>query len=170
VSLIIEGRIWKFGDNISTDLLKPQITRVNNMTNSEASKYVMYANRPRWTEKVKPGDIIVGGKNFGCGSSRLAIGPIKELGISCILAESIARIFFRNAINFGFPLLVTPGISDFCEEGDTLKINIATGTVQNISTQKEIFTIPLPENSPPMLILGAGGIIEYLKKELSLDV
>lgn len=165
MSFIFEGRIWKFGDSISTDLLKPQITRVRHMTNAEAAKYVMSANRPGWVDQVVPGDIIIGGTNFGCGSSRLAIGPIRELGISCIIAESMARIFFRNAINYGFPVQVAPGITDFCQERDILRINIVTGVIENITTQKTMKVEPLPEDSPPMQILKAGGILEQLKKD-----
>jgi 3-isopropylmalate/(R)-2-methylmalate dehydratase small subunit len=165
LSFIFENRIWKFGDNISIDLLKPQITRVRNMTNTEAAKYVMYANRPTWIDEVESGDIIVGGKNFGCGSSRLAIGPIKELGISCIIAESMARIFFRNAINYGFPVLIAPGIQNLCQEGEVLRINIITGEIKNITLNTEMKVEPLPQGSPPMQILKAGGIIEFLKQE-----
>jgi len=165
MSFVFEGRIWIFGDDINTDLLKPQITRVRNMTDAEAAKYVMFANRPGWVKKVKPGDIIVGGKNFGCGSSRFAIGPIKELGISCIIAESMSRIFFRNAINYGFPVLITPGITNFCQEGNILRINIISGVIQNITKQKEMNVEPLPEDSPPMQILKAGGILSQLKQE-----
>ena len=169
MSFVFEGKIWKFGDSISTDLLKPQITRVRHMTNTEAAKYVMSANRPGWVDQVEHGDIIVGGKNFGCGSSRLAIGPIKELGISCIIAESMARIFFRNAINYGFPVLIAPGISHFCKEGDVLRINVVTGIIENITTKKDMKVEPLPEESPPMQILKAGGIFEQLRKELQLN-
>lgn len=167
MSFIFEGRIWKFGDSISTDLLKPQITRVKHMTNAEAAKHVMSANRPGWVDQVKPGDIIIGGKNFGCGSSRVAIGPIKELGISCIIAESMARIFFRNSINYGFPVMIAPGITDFCQEGDVLRINVITGVIENITTQKDMKVEPLPEDSPPMQILKVGGILAQLKKEQS---
>jgi 3-isopropylmalate/(R)-2-methylmalate dehydratase small subunit len=166
MSFIFEGKVWKFGDNISTDLLKPQITRVKNMSNAEAAKYVMAANRPGWVDQVEAGDIIVGGTNFGCGSSRLAIGPIKELNISCIVAESIARIFFRNAINYGFPVLIAPGITNFCKEGHTLIVNIITGEIQNLTTKKIMWGESLPEESPPIQILKDGGILEKLKKEL----
>lgn len=167
MSFTFKGRVWKFGDNISTDLLKPQITRVKNMTNSDAAKYVMSTNRPGWVDQVEVGDIIVGGKNFGCGSSRLAIGPIEELHISCIVADSIARIFFRNAINYGFPVLIAPGITNFCQEGDVLRINVITGVIENVTTKKEMRGEPLPEDSPPMKILKAGGILEKLNKEFT---
>jgi len=169
MSFIYEGKVWKFGDSISTDLLKPQITRVKNMSNIEAAKYVMSANRPGWASQVEEGDIIVGGRNFGCGSSRLAIGPIKELKIGCIVAESMARIFFRNAINYGYPVLIAPGITDFCEEGDILKINIITGEIQNKTKNRKMWGEPLPEDSPPVQILKDGGIFEKLKKEIELN-
>ena len=163
--MIIQGKVWKFGDSINTDLLKPQFTRVRNMTDLEASKYVMHANRTSWAEKVEKGDLIVGGKNFGCGSSRLASGPIKALGISCILAESMSRIFFRNSISIGLPVMIAPGITHFCEEGDLVKINFSTGVINNYDSGKEFKVNSIPIDSPPIIILKEGGIWSLLEKE-----
>jgi 3-isopropylmalate/(R)-2-methylmalate dehydratase small subunit len=163
--MLVEGKVWKFGDNISTDWLKPQITRVKNMSSKEASKYVMNTNRLGWAEKVNKGDIIVAGTNFGCGSSRLASDPIKELGISCIIAESMSRIFFRNSIAVGLPVLVAPGITSLCVEGDTIRVDFSSGEILNIKTREKLKIMPLPEGSPPMMILKLGGIFSILEKE-----
>ena len=169
MSLVVKGKVWKFGNNISTDLMMPGfavLTRPN-MKPEEMAKYVMYSNRPGWVEQVKPGDIIVGGKNFGCGSSRPAALALKVLGISCVIAESIGRIFFRNSINLGFPVMIASGITEFFGEDDLIEANFTTGEIKNITTGKTMKAKPLPKNSPPMKILEAGGINALLKKEYS---
>lgn len=164
---MIKGRVWKFGDNVSTDLIMPGFVLKTRpaLTFEEVTKYVMSSNRPGWAKQVRSGDVIVGGRNFGCGSSRVAAKPLITLGISCVLAESVARIFFRNSISSGFPVLNAPGISSFCQEGDILEIKIETGKIKNLSTQKMMNIEPLPEDSPPMHILKAGGIMRLLEKE-----
>lgn len=138
-----------------------------NISALEASKYVMYSNRPGWASLVNEGDIIIGGKNFGCGSSRVAAQPLMALGIRAVVAESIARLFFRNCISSGLPVMNARGISRFCNEGDVLQIYFNTGEIVNHSTQGNMNGEFLPENSPPMKILEAGGILEFLKKEYS---
>ena len=165
--LIVEGRVWKFGDNISTDLMMPgfAVKARPDMKDEEAAKFVMYSNRPGWAEKVEPGDIIVGGRNFGCGSSRVAAKPLMALGIKCVLAESLARIFFRNSINAGLPVMVAPSITEFCMEGNIIRADITTGKIENLTTGKTMQTDPLPEDSPPMHILMVGGIKSLLEKE-----
>lgn len=167
MSLVIMGKVWKFGDNISTDLMMPgyAVKTRPDMTEEEASRYVMYSNRPGWAEQVNTGDIIVGGRNYGCGSSRIAAGPLKALGISCIISESMARIFFRNCLNSGLPVMTAPGITDFCQEGDILEVNIIYGEIKNVTMGNTMKVEPLPEDSPPMQILKAGGIISLLEKE-----
>ena len=165
--MIIKGKVWKFGNNISTDLMMPSfaVKQNPNITPLEASKYVMYSNRPGWVRLVNDGDLIVGGKNFGCGSSRVASEPLKALGIKGIIAESFARIFFRNSISTGLPVMNAEGTSEFCEEGDILQINFLTGEIVNEESKQTMKGDPLPKHSPPMEILNAGGIIEFLKKE-----
>lgn len=166
LSFIFKGNVWKFGDNINTDLIMPSVAYVKVGHNYlELAKYVMYNIRPGWVEKVKKGDILIGGKNFGCGSSRPAAGPLKALGISCIIAESISRIFFRNSISLGLPAIEAPSIRGFCIENDILKINIGSGEIWNISTGKKMKVKPLDKNSPPMQILKAGTLHEYFKKQ-----
>jgi 3-isopropylmalate/(R)-2-methylmalate dehydratase small subunit len=125
----------------------------------------MRSNRPEFAKQVQPGDIIVGGQNFGCGSSRAATRNLLTLRIGCVLAESIARIFFRNSINLGFPVLTTPGITGFCHEGDILHVDFNTGEIRNLKTGRVMNAEPLPEDSPPMQLLQAGGMMAILEKE-----
>lgn len=164
---VLRGRVWRFGDNINTDLMMPGfavLTRPD-ITPEEAAKYCMHSNRPDWAAQVKPGDIIIGGKNFGCGSSRPAGRSLKALGISIVVAESVARIFFRNCVNLGFPLMVCKGVSQAFDEGDTAEVKIATGEIRNLTTGKTVQGEPLSEDSPPMKILRAGGIMSLLERE-----
>ena len=164
-----KGRVWKFGDSVSTDLLVPGSKVLANpgITSSEAAKFCMSANRPGWAEnEVQRGDIIVGGTNFGCGSSRNGSEPLKELGISVVLAESIARIHLRNAVNTGVPTLVAPGISSFVDEGQQLEVNIVTGEVRNLDTGATLQAEAWPEDSPPFQILMAGGLNNYMKTKV----
>ncbi len=164
---VIKGKVWKFGDNISTDLMMPGfvMAKYGDMAVQEMSRYCMFSNRPDWSAQVKPGDIIVGGKNFGCGSSRPAPASLKALGISVVIADSMGRIFFRNAINLGLPVMVCKDVHEAFSEGDIAEVNITTGEIRNISSGKVLQGEPLPEDSPPMQVLRAGGIIPLLEKE-----
>ena len=164
---ILKGKVWKFDDNISTDLMMPSflIDKESDMTLEERAKYCMFSNRPDWAAQVKPGDIIVAGKNFGCGSSRPAAAQFKMLGISIVVAESMSRIFFRNAINLGFPVLICKGAHDAFSEGDIAEVNITKGIVKNLTTGKTLQGETLPADSPPMQVLKAGGILALLENE-----
>jgi 3-isopropylmalate/(R)-2-methylmalate dehydratase small subunit len=164
--LVYAGRVWKFGDNISTDLMMPGESLFKAKTPQERALYCMQANRPGWSRQVRPGDILVAGKNFGCGSSRPATENLKSLGISCVVAESISRIFFRMSVNHGFPLLICPGATGLCEEGDQIRVDIGTGIVQNERTGASIEGEAMPPDSPPMEILQAGGMVQYLARFL----
>ncbi len=158
---VIEGKVWKFGDNISTDFLMPGFTQGE--TPQERAAFCMRANRPEFAREVQPGDIIVAGKNFGCGSSRPAARNLITLGVSCVIAESFGRIFFRNSANLGFPVLYCRGVYDAFKEGDTLQANFHTGEVKNLNSGKVLQADPLPEVA--MRILNAGGIVALLKEE-----
>ncbi|MBI4331036.1 MAG: 3-isopropylmalate dehydratase [Chloroflexi bacterium] len=160
---VFQGKIWKFGDNISTDLLMPGFS--HGKPPRERASFCMHANRPEFAAKVAPGDVIVAGRNFGCGSSRPAASNLMTLGISCVVAESFARLFFRNSINMGFPLLYCPGVQGAFAEGDTLQVDFRTGEVRNASTGKILPAEPLPQIA--MDILDAGGVVALLKKEYS---
>ncbi|MCI9331146.1 MAG: 3-isopropylmalate dehydratase [Oscillibacter sp.] len=164
---VLRGRVWIFGDNISTDLLMPGFAAMSNpdMSPQESARYCMYSNRPGWAEQVRPGDLIVAGRNFGCGSSRPGSKVLKTLGIGAVIAESAARIFFRNSINLGFPVVACPGVLDLFAEGEELEADLRTGVIRNLSTGKTIVGSPLPEGSPPMEILKAGGLLPLLERQ-----
>ena len=162
------GRVWKFGDRISTDFMMPgpRVLANPDLTVEAAAQFCMDANRPGWAADVQPGDILVAGINFGCGSSRNGSQSLQALQISVVLAESISRIHLRNAVNTGLPTLVAPGISEFVEEGQELKVNIVTGEVKNLDTDAVLQAEPWEEGTPPYEILMAGGLDAYMKVKL----
>jgi 3-isopropylmalate/(R)-2-methylmalate dehydratase small subunit len=165
---VFAGKVWKFGDKVSTDLMVPgsAVLARPGITPEEAASYCMRANRPEWSSQVSPGDILVAGVNFGCGSSRNASAPLKVLGVSVVLAESVSRIHLRNAINSGLPTLVCPGISGFVDEGEQLRVNIVTGEVENLTRGGRIDAEAWPEDSPPFQILMAGGFEPFIRRKL----
>ncbi len=157
----LRGHVWKFGDNINTDLMMPGFT-LRGMGLDEAKKYCMHANRPEFAGQVQPGDVIVGGKNFGCGSSRPAPDVLIALGVSCILAESAGGIFYRNCINSGLPIITQKDLSNSFEEGDEVEVFLETGYVKSLQTGK---TISIPSFPPELqAILDAGGILNVIKR------
>lgn len=163
------GKVWKFGDRISTDFMMPgsRVLANPNMTLEEKAACCMEANRPGWaTTEVEPGDIVVGGINFGCGSSRNGSEPLKALGIAVVLADSIARIHLRNAVNTGLPTLVAPGISRFVEEGERLEVDITSGVVKNLDQGTTMQAQPWEQGTPPYEILMAGGLDAYMRQKL----
>jgi len=168
MNTVITGKVWKFGDRISTDFLVPgsRVLANPDISPEAAAKYCMEANRPGWAEAVQPGDIVVGGINFGCGSSRNGSAPLKVLGIAAVLAESISRIHLRNAVNTGLPTLVAPGISSFVKEGQRLEVDIASGAVNNLDTGAVMTAQAWPAGTPPYEILMAGGLDEYMRAKL----
>ncbi len=158
------ARVWKFGDNINTDLILPILAFY--LTPQEQTKFVFKANRPGWVELVQPGDIIVGGNNFGTGSSRPAARSLKNLGLGCMVANSINGLFFRNCVNFAFPAMECPGVFDGFNEGDVAEIDFDAATVKNTTQNKTLPGIALP---PKLLeLLKAGGIYPLLEKEGSI--
>lgn len=159
--MLIKGRVWKFGDNIDTDLMLPNVAFKKRI--DEQAKFVFKANRPGWADQVKKGDIIVAGKNFGTGSSRPAAQVIKFLGIEAIIADSINGLFFRNCINYGLLAFNLPGGSDHFQEGEVAEVDPHTGSIKNLSTGISLQTGALPEML--MKIIEAGGIIDLLQKE-----
>ena len=155
------ARVWKFGDNINTDLILP--IRAFYLPAEEQARYVFQANRPGWANEVKPGDILIGGKNFGMGSSRPAARSLRNLGLACLVAHSINGLFFRNAVNFAFPALECPGVQDAFEEGDVAAVDFERATVTNITRGKALTGRSMP---PKLLeLVKAGGIYPLLEKE-----
>jgi 3-isopropylmalate/(R)-2-methylmalate dehydratase small subunit len=160
----VHGKAIKFGENIDTDVILPGKYLV--LTDpKELAKHAMESLDPAFPEKAKKGVILVGGKNFGCGSSReQAPLALKYAGVQCVLAESFARIFFRNAINIGLPVIEHKGISAAVDNGDELAVDFEAGKVQNLSKGKSIQVAKLP----PFIveILSDGGLIENLRRRL----
>ena len=160
--MMIRGRVWKFGDNISTDHIAPGRYFHLRTNLLELTKHVLEDAREEFPKLVKPGDIIVAGKNFGLGSSREhAPRIIKLAGVSAVIAKSFARIFYRNAINIGLPLVETDAV-DRISEGDEVEVNLENGKLKNLTTGDEYSFVPLP---PFMMgILKLGGIKEYIRR------
>ena len=155
------ARVWKFGDNINTDLILPILAFY--LTPQEQTRFVFKANRPGWVDLVQPGDIIVGGDNFGMGSSRPAARSLRNLGLGCLVANSINGLFFRNCVNFAFPAMECPGVFDSFAEGEVAEVDFDTGSVRNATTNKALNGVCLP---PKLLdLLKAGGIYPLLEKE-----
>jgi 3-isopropylmalate/(R)-2-methylmalate dehydratase small subunit len=159
--MLIKGRVWKFGDDMNTDLMMPQDTF--RLSIEEQARAVFRVNRPGWADQVKQGDIIVAGKNFGIGSSRPAARTFKFLGIEAIIADSINGLFLRNCINFGLPGFSLPGIVNYFQELELAEIDLNAGTIKNLNTETCLKIEVLPEML--MKIIDAGGIIELLQKE-----
>ncbi len=158
----MKGRIWKFGDNIDTDLIIPA-RYLNTSDPKELAQHAMEDADADWVNKNKPGDIIVGGENFGCGSSREhAPIAIKAAGVPVVIAKSFARIFYRNAINIGLPILECKDAADEIKEGDVVEVDLATGTIKNQTSNKTYKAEPFPDFMQK--IIKAGGLINYIKK------
>lgn len=159
----IIGRTWKFGDNVDTDLIIPA-RFLNVFDGVELSKNCFVDHRPEFHEKVRPGDIVVGGRNFGCGSSREhAPLAIKESGVRVILSKSVARIFYRNSFNIGLPVLESEEAVDFIEDGDEISVNLSTGEIVNRSNDQQFLAKPIPAFMGK--IIQAGGLVAYIKQE-----
>lgn len=161
--MIVESKVWKFGDDVNTDLIIAGKYKYDTLDMRELANHAFEAVRPEFSESVREGDVIVAGENFGCGSSREQAPLIlKALGLNAIVAESFARIFYRNAINVGLPALECEGISRSVREGDILRIDLDTGRVENVDTGTSFSFKPLPRLI--LKILNEGGLVPYIKK------
>ncbi|BDG58930.1 3-isopropylmalate dehydratase small subunit [Caldinitratiruptor microaerophilus] len=160
----VRGRAHKFGPDIDTDVIIPAYY-LNTIDPVELGKHCMEAADPDFSKKVKPGDIIVAGKNFGSGSSREhAPIAIKGCGIGAVVAESFARIFFRNAINIGLPILESPEAAAAIQAGDEVEIDLEAGRITDLTTGQTFQATPLP---PFMMeIFRAGGLVPYLRQKI----
>ena len=162
---VMKGKAWKFGNNIDTDQIYPGIY-VELTEMEDIKKHALSGSaEPKFADEVQPGDIVVAGTNFGCGSSREhAAMTLKGAGVGAVLAESFGRIFFRNAINLGLPVIVCPGISKCAQKGDEIRIDIETGEVTDVTRGKVLKTTPF---SPYVLnIVESGGIKNMIRKSL----
>ena len=164
LSQVIRGRVWKFGDSIETDAINPYYRYP---TMDELKLHTMEAYRPEFPKEVKPGDILVAGRNFGCGSSRPGL-VLREVGIAAIVAESVARLFLRNSIARAIPIFMAPGITELVADGETLEVDYSSGAVRNAATGA---SIPL-RKFPPLIerIFTAGGLPEFARERYEKEL
>ncbi len=164
--MIFHGRIWKFGDNIDTDVIIP--ARFLNVSDQEVLAANCFVDlRPEFSKTVVPGDVILGGSNFGCGSSREhAPLAIKAAGVSVVIARSYARIFYRNAFNIGLPILECAEAVGSFSEGEKIFVDLDSGEIRSIDNGKRFFAKPIPEFMRE--IIKAGGLVPYIKTKGSL--
>jgi 3-isopropylmalate/(R)-2-methylmalate dehydratase small subunit len=162
-----KGNAWKFGPDVDTDAIIPA-RYLNTSDPKELAKHCMEDSKnPEFMKKMKPGDIIVADKNFGCGSSREhAPIAIKTAGVSCVVARSFARIFYRNSFNMGLPIFESPEAVDGIKEGDEITVDADTGIIRNVTTNKEFKATSVP----PFMqeLIAAGGLMAYTKKKAGL--
>ena len=160
----VTGRVWKYGDKINTDLIIA--TRYMLLSEDEQVGKTLEALDPTFASEARPGDIIVAGEEFGSGSSRgQAVSLFQRLGVACIVAKSFARLYFRNGINSGLPLVVCPAAVDTAEKGDTLQVDFLEGKVENLTRGGVYEGTRLPAEMLEML--SAGGLIPYLERRLA---
>jgi 3-isopropylmalate/(R)-2-methylmalate dehydratase small subunit len=160
------GKVWKYGDDVNTDVIFPGRYTYQIMPPGELAAHAMEDLDPGFAAGVRPGDVVVAGKNFGCGSSReQAAACLKAAGVQAVVARSFARIYFRNAINLGLAVLQCDEAVDSLEQGDDVEIDFATGEIR--SAKGTFRFLPLPESV--LGILEAGGLLEYTRKKLELD-
>lgn len=158
------GRVWKLGDNIDTDVIIPA-RWLNTTDPNELASHCLEDILPEFSRQVRAGDIIVAGRNFGCGSSREhAPIAIKASGVACVVAVSFARIFYRNSLNIGLPILECPGGTGRAETGHHLRVNVESGRVENLTTGEVYQANPFP----PFMqeLIKAGGLLPYVAAQI----
>ena len=161
----LTGDVWKYGNDIDTDVIIPA-RYLNTSDPEELAGHCLEDLDSEFTEKMNQGDIIVAGDNFGCGSSREhAPLAIKAAGVSCIIANSFARIFYRNAINIGLPIMESKEAVNSITEGDRLSVDLDQGLIKNLTRDEEYQAKPFPEFMQELI--ASGGLINYLKKQVS---
>ncbi len=162
MAIKVSGKVWKFGNDINTDLMDPGFARAGGWEMTR--KYILHIH-PKFNAEVKAGDFIVGGRNYGCGSSReTAPSNLKRLGIGAVIGESFGRIFFRNCIAVALPILQCPGVAELFHEGDMAELDLVNAVIKNLTTGKEKKGMPLSEEM--LTMISKGGIIEILKETM----
>ena len=160
-----QGKVWKYADNVDTDVIIPA-RYLNTASHEELAKHCMEDIDETFAKEVEKSDIIIAGENFGCGSSREhAPIAIKASGISLVIAKSFARIFYRNAINIGLPILEHPTLSDECSKNDTIEFDLTNGIVKNLTTGKQYECTKFPDEIQKLV--NAGGLINYTREKLN---
>ena len=161
----IKGRAWTFGRNINTDLIYPKIWFRPTYEPGEMASHLMVGIDEEFPKKLKCGDVIVGGQNFGCGSSREeAAAAMKEAGIGAVVAPSFGRIYTRNCINVGLPIVISPGIDEHVTQGDEIEIDLAEGYIRNLRSGYEARLPPMAPES--LRLIQDGGIANYTRRVL----
>ena len=161
----LKGKAWKFGADVDTDAIIPA-RYLNTTDHKELAKHCMEDADPNFIKKMKVGDIIVADKNFGCGSSREhAPISIKAAGISCVIAKSFARIFYRNSFNMGLPIFESADASEKIKEGDEIELDPSTGVIHNLTKKEKYHAKPIP----PFMqaLINAGGLMNYVKRKVA---
>ena len=161
----LKGKAWKFGADVDTDAIIPA-RYLNTTDHKELAKHCMEDADPNFMKKMKVGDIIVADKNFGCGSSREhAPISIKAAGISCVIAKSFARIFYRNSFNMGLPIFESADASEKIKEGDEIELDPSTGVIHNLTKKEKYHAKPIP----PFMqaLINAGGLMNYVKRKVA---
>ena len=162
--MILKGKVHKYGDNVDTDVIIPA-RYLNTSDPDELASHCMEDIDADFVKNVQPGDMIVGGENFGCGSSREhAPLAIKTAGVSCVIAKTFARIFYRNSINIGLPILQCPEAADGISADDEVQVDTASGAITNLNTGKSFQAMPFPEFMQNLI--SAGGLIAYAKERV----
>ncbi len=162
--MILEGKAWRYGPNVDTDVIIPA-RYLTSYDPEELGKHCLEDLDPEFSSRVQPGDMVVAEENFGSGSSREhAPLALKGCGVSCVIASSFARIFYRNAINVGLPILECPEAVADIETGHRLRVDLVKGTIENLSTGKVFQATPFPESVRE--IIASGGLVEYVRRRL----
>ncbi|HXM55060.1 MAG TPA: 3-isopropylmalate dehydratase small subunit [Candidatus Dormibacteraeota bacterium] len=171
MSTVLRGRAWKFGDNVDTDQIIPAKYAIFSLDEKKLGEHAMEGvpgNEGGWSAQIAPGDIVVAGSNFGCGSSR-EIAPIAIRGarVSCVIADSFARIFFRNSINLGYPILQSPQAAEAIEAGDELEVDLEEGVIRNFTKGDEYRADPFPEFMTELMRMG--GLVPWVRRRLQQE-
>jgi len=162
----LRGKVWKYGDNVNTDVIIPA-RYLNVSTPEELARHCMEDIDPTFAEEVGAGDVIVAGENFGCGSSREhAPLSIKGAGVSCVVARSFARIFYRNAINVGLPILECPAAAGDLEKGHRIEVDLEAGQIHDLTAGQVYQAGPYPPFM--MAIINAGGLVPYTRQRIEV--
>jgi 3-isopropylmalate dehydratase small subunit len=168
VGTVLRGRVWRFGDNVDTDQIIPAKYAIYSLDEKKLGEHAMEGvpgNEDGWSKGVAAGDIVVAGSNFGCGSSReIAPIAIRGAGISCVIADSYARIFFRNAINLGYPILQSPQAAEAVEAGDELEVDLEEGVIRNFTRGDEYRAEAFPEFMTQLVKMG--GLVPWVRRRL----
>ncbi|HTI45572.1 MAG TPA: 3-isopropylmalate dehydratase small subunit [Casimicrobiaceae bacterium] len=158
INTVLRGRVWKFGDSVETDAINPYYRYP---TMDELKLHTMEAYRPEFASEVRPGDILVAGRNFGCGSSRPGL-VLREVGIAAIVVESVARLFLRNSVDRAIPIFLAPGVTSIVEDGETLVIDYPAARVTNATSGASVAL----RKFPPLIeqIYRVGGLPEFARE------